>query len=287
MTDAFKELLVKYDLTKHGSALSDFMLPCVSFDLVEGGETISKLGGNPALPADFEWPVNKNRLLEVVLQVDLSEVAPHDVTRSLPTDGLLTFFYDMEEQPWGFDPKDASGFRVLYTPPSLAVVERQSAESEYKLPEKRLSLRPSLSVPSYGSRAYDKLSQITQFTDAEADRFDGFGIELALVDSGYQRKYWGGKHRFLGYSDNVQGDMQLEVELVSNGLYAGNASGYEDPRALELEANADDWILLLQVDSDEGIDLMWGDVGSVYFWIKKADLASRNFDNVWMILQCS
>lgn len=27
--------------------------------------------------------------------------------------------------------------------------------------------------------------------------------------------------------------------------------------------------------------------GHIYFWIKKNDLAAGNFDNVWLILQCS
>jgi hypothetical protein len=32
-------------------------------------------------------------------------------------------------------------------------------------------------------------------------------------------------HRLLGHPDPVQGDMQLECQLVANGLYCGNASG--------------------------------------------------------------
>lgn len=57
--------------------------------------------------------------------------------------------------------------------------------------------------------------------------------------------------------------------------------------AKTLESNADDWILLLQIDSDESIDLMWGDVGSIYYWIRHEDLARQRFDSVWMALQCS
>ena len=33
--------------------------------------------------------------------------------------------------------------------------------------------------------------------------------------------------------------------------------------------------------------MMWGDVGKLYFWIRKQDLARRDFSNVWMIMQCS
>jgi hypothetical protein len=33
-------------------------------------------------------------------------------------------------------------------------------------------------------------------------------------------------HRILGHSTNIQGDMQLEAQLVTNGLYCGDPSGY-------------------------------------------------------------
>jgi uncharacterized protein YwqG len=84
----------------------------------------------------------------------------------------------------------------------------------------------------------------------------------------------------------IQGDMQLEAQLVSNGLYCGNPSGYEDPRRETLEPGADEWVLLLQFDSDSRIDVMWGDLGMLYFWIRKSDLAERRFDRTWMTVQC-
>ena len=31
---------------------------------------------------------------------------------------------------------------------------------------------------------------------------------------------------------------------------------------------------------------MLGDVGNLYFYIRKQDLAERNFDKVWLVLQC-
>jgi uncharacterized protein YwqG len=43
----------------------------------------------------------------------------------LPGEGLLLFFYDAEQGTWGFDPKDAGSFAVIYlpesTPPSAVV----------------------------------------------------------------------------------------------------------------------------------------------------------------------
>ncbi len=80
--------------------------------------------------------------------------------------------------------------------------------------------------------------------------------------------------------------MDLECQLVSNGIYLGDSKYIKDPKAKELEKGRDEWVMLLQLDSDDQTEMMWGDVGMLYFWIKKSDLASKNFDNCWMILQC-
>ncbi len=72
------------------------------------------------------------------------------------------------------------------------------------------------------------------------------------------------KHQIGGFPDPVQDDgMELECQLVSNGLYCGNPSGYNDPKVEELASGADDWRLLLQFDSDDDLNVMWGDLESV------------------------
>ena len=80
--------------------------------------------------------------------------------------------------------------------------------------------------------------------------------------------------------------MQLEAQLVTNGLYCGDASGYRDPRRPELEKTCEDWQLLLQLDSDDSANLMWGDMGMLYFSVRKSDLTDRDFSRAWMTLQC-
>jgi uncharacterized protein YwqG len=42
-----------------------------------------------------------------------------------------------------------------------------------------------------------------------------------------------------------------------------------------------------EINKDDFCEMMWGDCGILCFWIRKDDLAARNFDDVWMILQCS
>jgi uncharacterized protein YwqG len=85
----------------------------------------------------------------------------------------------------------------------------------------------------------------------------------------------------------VQNTMELECELVSNGLYCGDATGYKDPRAAALEPNAKHWLSLFQIDTDdEGPRWMWGDSGMLYLWLTRHSLRAREFNKVHGILQC-
>ena len=99
-----------------------------------------------------------------------------------------------------------------------------------------------------------------------------------------------GTAEFLGNVVIIQGDMRLECQLASNGIYfSGEPPESEREKIETLTPGASDWILLLQIDTDDresGPGWMWGDVGCLYFWIKKQDLAAGNFDAIWGVLQC-
>jgi len=93
-------------------------------------------------------------------------------------------------------------------------------------------------------------------------------------------------NKLLGHSDNIQGGMELECEFVTHGLYCGDPSGYQKGKKLGLHKNAARWSLLMQVESNEDLGMMWGDMGRLYLWITEEDLKARRFDKTWLILQC-
>ncbi len=74
----------------------------------------SKFGGAPDAPTEFEWPMWNEKPLGFLAQINLEEVAPFDVEEVLPKSGLLLFFYDFEEMPWGGAESDAGSWRVLH-----------------------------------------------------------------------------------------------------------------------------------------------------------------------------
>ena len=71
----------------------------------------SKFGGYPDLPSASDHPGEN---LTFLAQFRLSDFVGFESVEELPKQGLLSFFYDMEEQPWG-DTDERHLWRVLYT----------------------------------------------------------------------------------------------------------------------------------------------------------------------------
>lgn len=239
----------------------------------------SKLGGTPDLPDGIAWPECNGVPMALLAQLRLQDIAPYDLNGRLPKSGMLYFFYEAREQAWGFDPKHRGNWKVIYYDGNPA--ELRPADPPAGLPKEchfracRLAFVNELTLPSWDSRGVERLKLAEKEGDVFIDLLDA-------IPSGECAT-----HRMFGHPDQIQSEMKLECQLTSHGLYTGNDSGYEDSRARTLESGADDWELLLQIDSDEEhLGAMWGDCGRVYFWIRQDDLKKRDFGNVWLVLQC-
>ena len=287
MHPLFEELLKEAGLTRIASQLREAATPAIGMALDPASTprsiAASRLGGHPDLPPGFTWPTNKGRPLDFLLQINLKDLSGYDSRHLFPQSGLLTFLYDLDDQPWGYDPSDLKGFRVVYTPDPSNLKSHDIPNEDFALPRCSVHFHSMLTVPHFGSRAAETLLEAVQLTEEETDSYFELPTEIERL---YAPSENAGNHHMLGHSANVQNDMQLEAQLVTNGLYCGDSTGYEDPRRKALEPGADDWILLLQLDSDENAGIMWGDCGMLYYWIRKDDLEQRRFENAWMTLQC-
>ena len=272
-----KKVVQVKDLSEHKQYIDSLREPAIRIEKsAESG--FSKIGGLPIANESLQWPIWKGKPLAFICQVDLSTIPRTESTKLLPCDGILYFFYDQEQSTWGFDPKDRGSWKVIYV-------------------NERNELRPMNAPSGLGKEniyreKYIKFSEFLTYPDWQDDRIDNLNLNDAQSDEYFElcSSLFGNQpsHQLLGYPSPVQGnDMDLESQLVSNGLYCGDATGYNDPKAKELKSGRHDWILLLQIDSDDDTEMMWGDVGKLYFWIRKNDLQKRNFSNVWMVLQCS
>jgi uncharacterized protein YwqG len=229
----------------------------------------SKLGGAPDLPPGLAWPKWKTDYLTFVAQVNLAELPASDL---LPKVGVLSFFFDKEQSAVGFDPNHKEGFRLWYFP-EASQLTRPVEPAVFTFPSAQVSFEPYLSLPDFSADSVRDLVLNVENDEQYCDFVDKHAGPAP-------------QHQIFGWPHVIQGDMALDCQLVTNGLYTGNASGYKDSRRKALEPGAKDWTLLLQIDSDDNTEMMWGDAGMLYVWIRRQDLASRDFEKAWTILQC-
>ena len=267
--------------------------------------TASRIGGKPAVPKDFEWPRYAEPLyqdessikafvkkiagikdspqfappvpLAFIAQINLKDVAELDEENLLPKSGILSFFYELESQPWGMYMTDRGAARVFYFPDEAALTVAEPPEdlsTDWQSQEFALRFESRISLPSLGEYVYD------DGEDYEWDDFQQCRAECGYFDA--EKDFGDEPHiKMFGYPDVIQNPMEEECERVTMGfLRDGNVSYTADA----VYERSKDWTLLFQLHSN--LEFMFGDAGNIYFWIRKEDLRDRKFENVWFILQC-
>lgn len=249
----------------------------------------SKIGGKPFLPVNFNWPVftgkddGITRPLSFFCQLDLSQLAPFDLDKQLPQEGLLSFFYECESFCWGFDPKDKGAARVYYFADTTGFAPFDipaQLEEGYVMPE--------IAVQFHAKKSYPMFDDFTVLSDLECD-WEAYDRVLNKLGVDTDEDPEG--HKILGYADIIQNEMLSECERVTRGLYCGSPESYlvaSDEENAQIAEKARDWTLLLQLGTIEtdGFAWMFGDCGMLYFYITKEDLRQRRFENTWFSLQC-
>lgn len=241
--------------------------PCIAFSMLPDAEVTlagSKMGGaTAALPEAFEWPQHEGKPLGFLLQINLADVTG-GAEFGLPSEGLLSFFYDLYDCP--SDPEIGGAFRVHYFPAEMALAATSTSGNDQQLTEARILFREGLSLPYFGSTAlgdFEERVKEAAGSDSSEDEMndfaDAYGAYCADVSHYGDPNPEGGAHRMFGHPENIQDEMH---------------------------ACDNEWVMLLQLASDDTVDMMWGDSGMLYFWMTKADLAARRFDQVIMTLQC-
>jgi hypothetical protein len=234
----------------------------------------TRLGGGVLAAKGFEWPrADDGTPLAVLAQVDCDQLNAALGRDVLPAGTLLTFFYDAAEQRgWGYDLGDRQYWRV-HAAEAASAVPVVAPEGVPSGAAVGCGLRRVLTIPERWEPAVQGL------------RDAGRGAVNRL----YDRVGAPGKapvHRMFGWPEPVQGPMQLECELAAHGVPPGSPEAHRGPLVERLRAGAADWVLLLQVDSDAAAGWMWGDTGTLYYWIRRQDLAAGDFSRVWGIGQC-
>lgn len=222
----------------------------------------SKIGGKPYLPKGSDFPTNpEGEQLFFLAQINFAETPP---LPGFPTQGLLQFFiFDDDFYGQNIDhPTQQDHFRLLYFPAVIEDVAQLVTDFSFlrayeeDMPIAKDKSFPVLFMPEYELLPVDDYrfeetfgaGFFEQFGDQEWEMYEHY-VDLTFAEG----------HKIGGYPDFAQ----------------------KDPRRAD-----DPMELLFQIDSDDAIDCMWGDMGVANFFIRPTDLAQLDFSNVMYNWDC-
>ena len=222
----------------------------------------SKVGGVPYLPKNMAWPVTpEEKEVFFLAQINFAEVPP---LAPFPTKGIIQFFVN-DDDLYGMDFDDGENpdtFRVLF---HAEVLENESL-LQTKLPT---STWDEALLPHHPDECYPLI----------------FGLSEEVVPITDYRFYQHFGNSFFQQFGEKEWDVMAEMEksVRAQGHKIGGYAYFtqDDPRRQD-----DPMLLLLQLDSDERMDLMWGDMGVAHFFIREKDLAALDFTRVLYDWDC-
>lgn len=174
--------------------------------------------------------------------------------------------------PAGLEAKDQGCARVYYFPDLSILEERdypKDLDEEFIIPELTLDLSQQLSFPTY--------CEIEGLDEKNYQKICRKYNPYFLKENNF---------KLLGYPDIIQDEMEDDCETIYQGYDNSYTITLVDQK--KIQAHKNEWILLFQCSSicTKETDIMFGDFGSIYYWIKKEDLKNKDFSHIWLILQC-
>lgn len=247
----------------------------------------TKLGGCPDLSKNISWARSNydNRYLSFLGQVNLREVKMFDELDLLPQNGLLYFFFNLDSVDDGkvIFSKEESDLEKASPPEEFKEQKKTfwkqlftGKSKKWILKESQVKIYTEYHIPSWDSLPLEKIYQETHTDIKPIDAF---------IESVFEDVYEEGEtettsnHHLIGHYNGIQNEFH-ELNFLDKGT--------SDSEHLTLEDinNALKWKLLFQFDSDDHLDVSWGDWGRVYFFIHEDDLKNQNFDNIKIVADC-
>lgn len=214
----------------------------------------SRVGGFPTLPQGFSLPQDSHvRPLRFLAQINFEEMPPLE---GFPAKGLLQF-YVADTTLYGLDydnPTVQDGFRVLY----------------FKhLPEPPYADIEGLDLPAPECFPIRGEQSVGLEFEAQSMPVSGADYRASL----------------LGFENDDESDAYWDC-FPGEGHRVGGYPGFsqDDPR--EKRADLRGYELLFQLDSDDAMNLMWGDAGIANFFIKPEALRNADFSEVMYHWEC-
>lgn len=234
---------------------------------------ISKIGGYPSVPADFEWPLNRETKLDFLFQINLEELHLYDVEGLLPEKGLLLFFYDGKNYPDGYDLDHKGGWKVIYIkePGETKSLEQSGTVI---IDERVILFKQAVQLPPPKNLAAEYPELNTSVLSKFNERLNRAFCNGMCLQTG----------KLLGYINSYY---WIDVEDVAYYAMKGVPSK-QWVRTQKLPEPVPDteknkWQLLAQFPDVGNIMKNGPGYQRLHFLIKKEDLKKRHFDDVWAV----
>ncbi len=210
-----------------------------------------RFGGTALVPPGSAWPHADGLPLHFIGQLDFEDLANTrgEPLPGFPERGLLAFFFDAINQPWG-EPGDEELWAVFFVPDPSDAVALDEPAFERPLPH------PTALAPS----------TLESWPDLFDPRFplDEESEPDPVIDAYIERQ------------DARCGEWPTQVGGYPSWVQQGDD-----------DKSRDEWVLLWQIgDSDGSSPYEWYGGGSLYLFVRRQDLAARRFDRCWCLVQC-
>ena len=245
----------------------------------------SRVGGDPDLPPDWEWPMTVDgQAMTFLAQLNLQDLVQHDSSAFLPKEGMLSFFVGVDEPAYDIEHR----VLVMTTEQLAAAVHRHSPEEttmEESFKGFALSARATLEPPNYAYIDYDQIeSDVVGYEEFEE-------VYQDIRDEGKQDIL-----QLFGYPTSQHDDEEYEAALR---LLTGQDYDYNKDSALnqitkklggdkdKAKQEIEDIVMLLEIDTDDDVGFCWWDAGVLHYFIRKEDLLAGRFDRTYCSLYSS
>lgn len=266
--DAFKLYLAGHDLSELGDQLLDLLRFKIRLDIhiFAANPGVSKYGGDPDVPKNFNWPFWRGKPLDFLLQINLADLKHFEDNQIPFKEGLLHVFFNASQET-----NDKNGWKITYTNEKKLVRMKNPLNKTNR--SVVLTLFKDISLPTPWAKSVGEILPSGKQSNYE-------NLYKELFDLNFHKT----SHWMFGFPFELAGPgMELKVELASKNIDLMNFS--EDEKKKILQLKEDNWVLLFLLGSDSRQEWSWQQGGILYIWISKNDLKKGNFENVMVLME--
>ncbi|MEX1098235.1 MAG: DUF1963 domain-containing protein [Planctomycetales bacterium] len=219
-----------------------------------------------------DWPIGPNGPLTSLLSLRFDDVP--EAPPNMPASGWLNVFYDFKQRDWGNSIAINRHWLVSMTQESTPRHSEPPADAiREQIP---IHFSEDMGVPGDRNSPFHTLGGNPLWIQTDER------VTAHLMSGQYMKD----QATLSAMAEaGVRPETFMEPDLDAL-LAACRALDHHRIAPERFHPGVAEWQLLLQIDSDERLDLEWGDAGRIYVLIPTGSLKARRFEDCWVVMQC-